>query len=244
MSLSNLIALQKQKQKLAESPAVSGSHPETCPTVEVESPQETCVEESAPQATPKPAGLGLNLARNAKQPGKPPSAIPPKPAPSKPASKPAAVTDSVDFSLEQLASMDASAIETEAQEEYGSGFDDEIEATAPDRALDPDLTAGQLAFVESLDGIYSILHDPEMFKQSVQFIMIELQENPEYEKLLSDSDVHTMIRGMRRTMGLAKVRKQENSRKAKTNTNARKKSGVSDSAMAALKAMMGESDDD
>lgn len=73
--------------------------------------------------------------------------------------------------------------------------------------------------------------------------MIELQENQEYEKLLSDSDVHTMIRGMRRTMGLARVRKQEKSRKAKTNTNARKKAGVSDDAMALLNGLMGGGDD-
>jgi hypothetical protein len=82
-----------------------------------------------------------------------------------------------------------------------------------------------------------------MFGQSVRIIMIELQENPEYEKLLSDSDVHTMIRGMRRTMGLARVRKQEKSRKAGTNKNARKTSGVSDSAMNLLNSLMGGGDD-
>ena len=140
--------------------------------------------------------------------------------------------------------MNASDIPEESNGYEGSGFDDEIEATAPDRDLPPDLLPEQLAFVESLDGIYGVLHDSEMFGQTVRMVMIELQENPEYEKLLSDSDVHTMIRGMRRTMGLARVRKQEKSRKASTNKNARKKAGVSDDAMALLNALMGGGDDD
>jgi hypothetical protein len=153
------------------------------------------------------------------------------------------MTQSDGFSLEDLAGMDAGSIAPIASSVEDSGFPDEIEATAPDRELPADITAEQLSFVDSLNGIYGVLHDSEMFGQSVRIIMIELQENPEYEKLLSDSDVHTMIRGMRRTMGLARVRKQEKSRKAGTNKNARKTSGVSDSAMNLLNSLMGGGDD-
>jgi hypothetical protein len=64
--------------------------------------------------------------------------------------------------------------------------------------------------------------------------MMELQENPEYEKLVSDTDVHVMIRAMRNTMGLARVRKQAKQRKANTGTKARtpsKKQALMDKAL-------------
>lgn len=231
MSLKNLIALQKQKQVATESPKASAVN---LPNPAVDAPRaesQTVEQIAVPPESAKPKGLGLNLVgKGTASPVKAPS---PKPA----------ISDSGDFSLEDLAAMDASTVEEVAERDYDSGFIDEIEATAPDRELPADLAADQLAFVESLDGIYGVLHDSEMFGQSVRMIMIELQENPEYEKLLSDSDIHTMIRGMRRTMGLARVRKQEKSRKAKTNTNARKKAGVSDDAMALLSGLMGDSDD-
>lgn len=237
MSLKNLIALQKQKQVATESPKASA---EILPNPAADAPRAESqqAEQVSPPESAKPKGLGLNLVGK----GNSKPANPEKFPSHRPASKPA-ISDSGDFSLEDLAAMDASSIEEVTERDYDSGFIDEIEATAPDRELPADIAADQLAFVESLDGIYSVLHDSEMFGQAVRMIMIELQENQEYEKLLSDSDVHTMIRGMRRTMGLARVRKQEKSRKAKTNTNARKKAGVSDEAMALLNKVMGGGDD-
>lgn len=239
MSLKNLIALQKQKQVATES---NGPAPALLPTpagAESEAESNEAAQVASPPESAKPKGLGLNLVGKGNSKPANPEKFPshrPKPKP--------AVSDSGDFSLEDLAAMDASAIdEVSASDSYESEFPDEIEATAPDRELPADLTAEQISFVESLDGIYGVLHDSEMFGQAVRMIMIELQENQEYEKLLSDSDVHTMIRGMRRTMGLARVRKQEKSRKAKTNTNARKKAGVSDDAMALLNGLMGGGDD-
>lgn len=237
MSLKNLLALQAQK-KASESPAKAATPPAAAP-VEAESPTPTPEEATPPAAPAKPKGLGLNTAGAFKKPAAP---VPTKtPASAKP--KPA-MTQSDAFSLEDLAGMDAGAIAPVREASESSEFPDEIEATAPDRELPADLSAEQISFVESLDGIYGVLHDSEMFGQTVRMIMIELQDNPEYEKLLSDSDVHTMIRGMRRTMGLARVKKQEKSRKAGTNKNARKTSGVSDGAMQLLNSLMGGSDDD
>lgn len=237
MSLKNLLALQAQK-KTAESakPAAPATPPAQAAVPEAESPVTSTEQPPAPPSKPK--GLGLNTAAGFKKPTAP---VPTKtPASAKP--KPA-MTQSDAFSLEDLAGMDAGSIAPVSQASDDSGFPDEIEATAPDRELPADITAEQIAFVESLDGIYGVLHDSEMFGQTVRIIMLELQENPEYEKLLSDSDVHTMIRGMRRTMGLARVRKQEKSRKAGTNKNARKTSGVGDGAMALLNSLMGGDDD-
>jgi hypothetical protein len=233
VSLKNLLALQAQKKSVESAkpaPRSTSPAPAEAESITQESPE--------PLAVPVKKGLGLNTADGFKKPATP---IPTKtPASAKP--KPA-MTQSGGFSLEDLAGMDAGSIAPIGSSVEDSGFPDEIEATAPDRELPADITAEQMSFVDSLNGIYGVLHDSEMFGQSVRIIMIELQENPEYEKLLSDSDVHTMIRGMRRTMGLARVRKQEKSRKAGTNKNARKTSGVSDSAMNLLNSLMGGGDD-
>lgn len=241
MSLNKLLALQAQKTKLESSAPAKSAKPVP---VESESPAKESADSTVPAvpaaAAPKPKGLGLNTASGFKKPTGP---VPTKtPASAKP--KPAA-SDTLggEFSLEDIAGLDASTIEVEDNGIAGSGFDDEIEATAPDRDLPPDLSGEQMAFVESLDGIYQVLHDPELFGQSVRLVMMELQENNEYEKLIADSDIHVMIRGMRRTMGLARVRKQEKSRKASTNKNARKKAGLADKDMALLNMLMGDSDD-
>src|SRR3546814_1089660 len=74
---------------------------------------------------------------------------------------------------------------------------DLIEATAPARELPADLTAQQLQFVESLDVIYTVLHDADMLGQSIRSVMQELQENKEFIQLVSDHDIHTMIKAIR-----------------------------------------------
>src|SRR3546814_13501044 len=82
--------------------------------------------------------------------------------------------------------------------------------------LPADLTAQQLQFVESLDVIYTVLHDADMLGQSIRSVMQELQENKEFIQLVSDHDIHTMIKAIRNVMGVAKIRKEEKSSKRKT----------------------------
>jgi hypothetical protein len=74
--------------------------------------------------------------------------------------------------------------------------------------------------------------------------MSELQENPEYIKLVADQDVHTMIRAMRNTMGLARIKKTEKTRKAKSTTAAKKKGAVTDDVMGMLDGLLGGGGDD
>lgn len=222
MTLANLLALQKSKKPVT--PAAPDSH-SVVAGVESESQAGASSPSLPPPAPPK--GLRLNL-------------IGRKPAPV-PESKPASVSE--EFSLQDLAAMEASEAAPNSISESAtnrSEFVDEIEATAPDRDLPADITKEQLAFVESLDSIYEVLHDAEMFGQMVRTIMQELAENDELKCLLSDPDIHVMIRGMRRTMGLARVRKQEKSRKGKTQGNARAKSAVSDDAMQLLNSLMSD----
>lgn len=92
-------------------------------------------------------------------------------------------------------------------------FDDEVPADAPPRVLD-DLNEQQLAFVALLDGVYKVTHEPEFLGDVVSNIMVELQKNQEYRKLVQPKDIRTMIQGMRASMGMARIKKQEKSRKA------------------------------
>lgn len=238
MSLKNLLALQAQKKAAdAAKPAEAKVNPLAALTKSASTESksgEVSTQQEPPKTEPaKPKGLGLNLLSAAK--ASTALVVTPK--------VPVVEADEVVFSLEDLAGMDETATPARRVTEH-SGFADEIEATAPDRELPEDLTTQQLSFVEQLDGIYGILHDPEMFAQSVRIVMMELQENPEYIKLVSDPDVHTMIRGMRNNMGLARIKKQEKSRKAGTGTKTRAKkvSAETDMALALLNSLGGDDD--
>lgn len=192
--------------------------------------------------TNKLAGIGN---RNAGSVPATPANIPARPTSSSTPAPDSGASDVAEFGLADLAGFDAGSV-NEVRSDTLSWFEDEIEATAPDRPLDPDLTTQQLGFVESLDNIYQVLNDPELFGQSVRIIMMELQENPEYIKLIQDQDVHVMIRAMRNTMGMARIKKQEKSRKAGTGTRkaAQKKSRVSEADLSILNSLLGGAVDD
>jgi hypothetical protein len=103
-----------------------------------------------------------------------------------------------------------------------SMLEGETAATAPTRDLPADLEEGQRTFVESLDSLYDVLFDAELFGNVTKSLMQELQENPEYIKLIVDEDVHTMLRGMRDSMGLARIKKVEAKRSPSTGASRKK----------------------
>ena len=132
------------------------------------------------------------------------------------------------FSLDDLASSESEGEES-APREPTTGryfFADEIPSTAPTRELPDDLTESQQAFVHSLNSIYEIVHDPELFGQVIRQIMQELQENPDYTKIMADQDVHTMLRGLRQSMGLAKIKKAEKATKTRAGSKAAPKAAA------------------
>lgn len=258
MSLKNLIALQQKKAgatpnaKPADVAQVNGqpatSDSQAQPSADAPEPDSVSpAGESAPEAPAKVGKrLGLNLVGAGRAVGSTARAAAKNGAAKNRSDAPvhqrdSGTDDSPVFGLADLAGFDASD-ETAPEKSYSDErFLDEIEATAPERAITADLTPQQMSFIESLDSIYPVLHDPDLFGQAVRVIMLELQENREYKKLICDQDVSTMIRGMRNTMGLAKIRKQEKSRKSgnASNKSSRKKSAVSDDDMALLDQLMG-----
>lgn len=122
----------------------------------------------------------------------------------------------------------------------GSGvtyFADETPAIKPTRELPEGITKEQLGFVENLDTIYEVIHDADLLGGVIRNIMIELKSQPEYTKLMAPDDFRTMVRGMRESMGLARVKKQES--KAKKSGGTRKSKALDDDVMAGLDDILG-----
>jgi hypothetical protein len=223
MSLNRLLELQAQKkQQAAETQQTEkgGKPAGVSPLLPSAGKNEPAALPESKKPTNAPGVESSTPAPNPKKLpfGKPPQRAERADSTSKLASTPASKsTKKQEIDFDNLGSVDLGAIEeagesNDDEQIEGSGFFDEIEATAPDRELPEDLSEQGREFVSLLDSTYTILNDADMFAQQVRTIMMELQENPEYEKLISDMDVHVMIRAMRNTMGLAKIRKQAKKR--------------------------------
>lgn len=165
----------------------------------------------------------------------------PKPTiPAKPAALHPPVASSVEGpadSLKALATSESAGVPTIASM---VPYEDEIPATAPERELPEEMTEGMTKFVESLDTIYRVLSDPELMSQAIRNIMMELQNNKQYIKLIADDDVAVMIRGMRESMGLARIRKEEGkAKRAGGSAAGRKANPKNDDMMDSLLAIAG-----
>lgn len=100
---------------------------------------------------------------------------------------------------------------TEIDPEESGGYLDEVPATAPVRDLPTELDKSQKSFIDSLNAIYTLHDDPDMFVDMVKKIMSEMQDNPDLALLLAPGgeDSNAMIRGLRQQAGMAQVKKQE-----------------------------------
>lgn len=150
-------------------------------------------------------------------------------------SEPVVGADSLDprslDSLEALSNIEAEGI---APKPTHSTFADETPATKPTRTLPPELEKQQLQFVDLLDGMYEIVHDPELLGNVVKSMMIELGANPQYEKLLAPSDVRLVVKAARDSMGLARVKKTEAKAKRSGAAGARAAKAVDSDMLADL----------
>lgn len=142
-------------------------------------------------------------------------------------------------SLDDMDNLDLCGIEAIGDDDAPrSQFADETPATAPTRELPADLDKQAKAFIDLIDGVYGMLHDPEFLGQVIRNIMIELKENPQYVKHICDDDVRVWIRTMRESMGLARVKKLESKTKRGSGTGTRaSKSKVDDDMMSDLASL-------
>lgn len=67
-----------------------------------------------------------------------------------------------------------------------------------------------------MDQLYDRLIEPELFGSMVRHIMLEMQENPQYEKQLVDDDKARLIEGLRAAMGEQRQRKADKAPKRGT----------------------------
>jgi hypothetical protein len=137
-------------------------------------------------------------------------------------------------SLDDLDSLEEQGIEPRRSV---SGFEDETPATAPTRELPEDISKEELGFIQMIDGVYEVLHEPDLLGSVIRNIMIELANNREYMRLVAPEDIRSWVRGMRDSMGLARIKKTE--AKAKRAGGSGKKSKLVDDDMLADLASLG-----
>ncbi len=139
------------------------------------------------------------------------------PVPSKPAES---LPSLAGLSLESLSESSDEGI---APVKPTSFFEDETPAQQPTRELPEGLTTEELGFIGLIDSIYNILHDADFLGSVIKNIIIELKNHPEYTRLIADEDVRQWVRGMRESMGLAKIKKQETKAKRSGGSGAKSK---------------------
>lgn len=108
------------------------------------------------------------------------------------------------------------------------------------RELPENLTEIQTRFIKSLDSIYRLHDDREMFVDVVRKIMSELKENPDLTGLLAKwpEDINAMIRGLRQSAGMSQVKKQdEKAKRSKSKTGGGRNSAAVDSALETLQGL-------
>lgn len=117
-----------------------------------------------------------------------------------------------DFDIGQLADSLLGSEESVSTRASRSQFADEV--PCPKRGNLPDdlpENERQLTkqFIDLIDGVYSMLNDPELLGGVIRSIMIELKAHPQYMKLVAPDDVRVWVKSMRDSMGLARIKKQE-----------------------------------
>lgn len=105
----------------------------------------------------------------------------------------------------------------------------------PPRDIPSEATAQQLEFIQQLDSIYGLVHDAPLFSQVIRNLMLEMKEDQALAEFISDSDIRVMVRGMRESLGVARMQKQA---RAKAPTAKSRKTGVKSDA--AWDAAMGD----
>ena len=114
---------------------------------------------------------------------------------------------------------------------------DQVPATAPDREIPEGMAEHAIAFMKSLDSIYNLHNDREMFVSVVSKIMSEMQEDKSLAKLLAPEDANAIMRGMRQAAGMAQVKKVKATEKRKGGSS--KNSAIQAAAMDSLLSVAG-----
>jgi hypothetical protein len=109
--------------------------------------------------------------------------------------------------------------------------------TAPERILPEDMTEVQKGFVDSLDSMYLVFDDAGLFVNVVQRIMIDLKAHPDLMSVFAAEDSNVLMRGIRSSAGMAKVKKEETRAKTAGRGGANKLSNVAADKLAIMQKL-------
>lgn len=90
----------------------------------------------------------------------------------------------------------------------------EVPAEAVVRELADDASPGVLKFVEMLDSVPKLFHDPDTLGQVIRNIMVSLSEEESFIQMVQPDDYKFIIRGMRDVLEGAAIKKASTKRKA------------------------------
>ena len=220
LDLAALAAKQKEKES---APATPAEAPKPAGLGFLKKATTAAPAEPEPEKPAAPATGGLGFLKNKIGSTPAPAAAAPTPSPS-----PAPTPPADDLSALLDSEVGGGSKPTTTPSGFKSRFADEEPATAPDRALPEDAEKPMRQFVESLDSVYKIVHEPDLLGGVIKSIMIELAQKPEYRKLIQPKDIHTMIKGMRDSMGMARIKKEESKAKRSGGSRSKKPTKVDD----------------
>lgn len=98
----------------------------------------------------------------------------------------------------------------------------EVPAEAVVRELADDASPGLLKFIEMLDSVPKLFHDPDTLGQVIRNIMVSLSEEESFIEMVQPDDYKFIIRGMRDVLEGAAIKKASTKRKSSTKRKPKK----------------------
>lgn len=144
-------------------------------------------------------------------------------------------------SLDALAGIDLATVESSRKESNDDGAQEVLQGLvpidSPVRELDKVVTQEQKAFVNMLDSVYTLHHDPEAVRTAITRIMMDMRETPHLASLVMPNDVAVIIRTMKSIMGFRKA-KAETKKKASSGRRQTKKAAFTDALGSELDSLL------
>lgn len=103
--------------------------------------------------------------------------------------------------------------------------------------MGPELDEQTQNFVKSLDSMYAVFDDAELFINVVSRIMLDLKAAPHLIEIFAPEDSNILMKGVRASAGMAQVKKTE--QRAKTSSRASSKKQIDPGLISNIKALAG-----
>lgn len=125
--------------------------------------------------------------------------------------------------IETVPSRVSTAESLSAAVDISAELDGCIAAGDASNPQDGDAPDAMAVFAAEVKRVEELFEEPELLSQVLRTIMVELQEHPEFEEVMSAEDIGMMSRAMRDVLGLASIKKAAAKRKTSGGTSSRSK---------------------